>query len=41
METHNSEEVIPDYGVEKHSIDYVSSAERHGRVRDQGRSGSP
>jgi nucleobase:cation symporter-1, NCS1 family len=23
------------YGVERHSIDYVSSAERHGRVRDQ------
>ena len=24
------------YAVERHSIDYVSSAERHGRVRDQG-----
>ena len=24
------------YGVERHSIDYVSSAERHGQVRDQG-----
>jgi nucleobase:cation symporter-1, NCS1 family len=24
------------YGVERHSIDYVSSAERHGDVRDQG-----
>src|SRR3984957_979500 len=24
------------YGVERHSIDYVSSAERHGHVRDQG-----
>jgi NCS1 family nucleobase:cation symporter-1 len=36
METHNSEEVRPDYGVEKHSIDYISTKERHGRVRDQG-----
>jgi len=24
------------YGIERHSIDYVSSAERHGHVRDQG-----
>ncbi len=36
MKTHKSEEVGPDYRVEKHSIDYISIAERHGHVRDQG-----
>jgi len=36
MESHDSEEVSPDYGVEKHSIDYISTEERHGHVRDQG-----
>src|SRR5271170_3484951 len=26
----------PSYTIERHSIDYVRSGERHGRVRDQG-----
>jgi NCS1 family nucleobase:cation symporter-1 len=34
--SNSSAEDQPTYGVERHSIDYVSSAERHGHVRDQG-----
>ncbi len=34
--SNSSAEEQPTYGVERHSIDYVSSAERHGHVRDQG-----
>jgi nucleobase:cation symporter-1, NCS1 family len=26
----------PNYGVERHSIDYIPTTERHGKVRDQG-----